>query len=102
MTTVPEAEAPARPKTAPALGPRRLKLQEYALVAVVLPLVGLVWVAGMDYWSSVWPEKWSPVENVRAAVEDDVIRRAILTSVVLGIVTGAALVASYPRSPAQR
>jgi iron(III) transport system permease protein len=64
----------------------------YALVAVVLPLIGLIYVSGMDYWSSVWPEKWSPVANVRAAIDDPVIRRAILTSVTLGVVTGAALV----------
>ena len=51
----------------------------------MLPLIGLIYVSGMDYWSSVWPEKWSPIANVRAAVDDPVIRRAILTSVTLGV-----------------
>lgn len=65
----------------------------YALVAVVFPVIGLIYVSGMDYWSSVWPpEQWSPIQNMRAAVDDPVIRRAIMTSVTLGVFTGAALV----------
>jgi iron(III) transport system permease protein len=70
----------------------RLIFFGYALVAVILPLAGLIYVSGMDYWSSVWPANWSPIKNVRDAVDDPVIRRAIVTSVTLGIVTGAALV----------
>jgi ribose transport system permease protein len=40
MTTVPETEAPARRRAVPALtGARRMQLQEYALVAVVVALL---------------------------------------------------------------
>jgi ribose transport system permease protein len=52
MTTVPEAGTPARPKAAPALGPRQLRLQEYALVGVVVVLLiaGTV-LEGQDFMS---------------------------------------------------
>jgi iron(III) transport system permease protein len=65
----------------------------YVLVAVILPLFGLIYVAGLDFWSSVWPpQSWHPLKNVKAAVDDPVIRRAIKTSVTLGLTTGAALI----------
>jgi iron(III) transport system permease protein len=65
----------------------------YIVAAVVLPLSGLVYVAGLDFWTSVWPpDSWHLLSNMQDAVDDPVIRRAILTSVVLGVVTGAALV----------
>jgi iron(III) transport system permease protein len=64
----------------------------YILIAVVLPVLGLVYVAGLDFWSGTWPDHWSPVANIRAALSDPQIRRAIETSVILGLGTGAALV----------
>ncbi|MEX2555154.1 MAG: ABC transporter permease subunit [Actinomycetota bacterium] len=64
----------------------------YAFVAVVLPVLGLAYVAGVEFWSNTWPESWSPVGNVREALEDEVIRGAMRTSILLGIVTAVALV----------
>jgi iron(III) transport system permease protein len=67
----------------------------YVLVAVVFPLLGLLYVAGLDFWSSVWPpQSWHLVKNIRAAVEDPVIRTAIKNSVMLGLGTGAVLIAA--------
>lgn len=64
----------------------------YIFIAVVIPLVGLVYVSGLSFWTSIWPPpSWNLVSNVRAAVDNPVIRRAIFTSVSLGIVTGVAL-----------
>jgi iron(III) transport system permease protein len=64
----------------------------YGLVAVVLPLLGLLYVSGMSFWTGEWPSDWSPIENMRAAIDDPVIRKAIVTSVELGILAGATLV----------
>lgn len=65
----------------------------YAFVAVVLPVLGLAYVSGVEFWSNTWPESWSPVGNIREALEDDVVRGAIRTSFLLGVVTAIALVA---------
>jgi iron(III) transport system permease protein len=65
----------------------------YALVAVVLPIFGLVYVAGLDFWTNQWPPgNWHLISSVRAAIDNDVIRKAIRTSVILGVTTGAVLV----------
>lgn len=64
----------------------------YGLVAVVLPLLGLLYVSGMSFWSGEWPSDWNPIENMRAAINDPVIRKSIITSVELGILAGATLV----------
>lgn len=65
----------------------------YVLVAVVLPIFGLAYVAGLDFWTSVWPPgSWHPISSIRAAVDNAVIREAIKTSVILGIATGAVLI----------
>ena len=63
----------------------------YIVVAVVLPVLGLLYVSGLDFWSGTLPAHWSPVANVRAAMRDSQIRTAIVNSVVLGLGTGAAL-----------
>lgn len=65
----------------------------YAFVAVVLPVLGLAYVSGVDFWANTWPESWSPVPNVREALEDEVVRGAMRTSITLAIVTAVALVA---------
>jgi iron(III) transport system permease protein len=65
----------------------------YAIVAVVLPIFGLVYVAGLDFWTSTWPpEHWHLFSSIRKAVDDPVIRSAIKTSVILGVATGAVLI----------
>jgi iron(III) transport system permease protein len=64
----------------------------YGLVAVVLPLLGLLYVSGMSFWSGEWPSDWNPIENMRAAINDPVIRKSIVTSVELGILAGATMV----------
>lgn len=67
----------------------------YALVAVVLPILGLVYVAGLDFWTNQWPpQSWHLFSSIHKAVDDPVIRSAIKTSVILGIASGAVLVAT--------
>lgn len=66
----------------------------YACVAVVLPIFGLVYVAGLDFWTSTWPpQHWHLFSSIRRAIDDPVIRSAIKTSVILGVATGAVLIA---------
>jgi iron(III) transport system permease protein len=79
------------------LGPARRRIGRaiflgYALVSVVLPLLGLLYVSGVGFWSAEWPATWNPLDNLRAAIDDQAIRHAIRTSIVLGIVTGACLI----------
>lgn len=64
----------------------------YAFVAVVLPVLGLLFVSGVEFWSSTWPAGWNPIPNVQEALEDDVVRGSIVTSMTLGLVTGVVLV----------
>jgi iron(III) transport system permease protein len=64
----------------------------YILIAVVLPVLGLLFVAGQDFWSGVWPAHWNPIPNIRGALNDSTIRSAILTSVGLGVGGGVLLV----------
>ena len=64
----------------------------YIFVAVVLPLFGLVYVAGQGFWSNSWPKRWNPLTNMEAAINDPVTRKAIMTSILLGLAVGAVLV----------
>lgn len=70
----------------------RLVFVVYALLSVVLPLAGLIYVAGLGLWSSTWPDHWDLVGNVQAAITNPVTGRAIYWSVVLGLTTAAALI----------
>lgn len=69
----------------------RLLFVSYIFIAVVLPLGGLVYVSGLDFWSASWPESWSLVSNVREALADERNQQAILWSVLLGLAGGVAL-----------
>lgn len=70
----------------------RLVFFGYILIAVVLPLLGLLFVAGQGFWSGAWPAHWNPLPNIKSAVDDHTIRTSIFTSVGLGIGAGAILV----------
>ena len=63
----------------------------FAFVAVVLPILGLLYVSGLDFWMEGWPSRWSPLSHIRSALQDPLIRGALIRSVGLGIATGAAL-----------
>ena len=70
----------------------RLIFLGYIFVAVVLPLLGLIYVSGLSFWSNRWPERWSPWSNIELAINDRVTRQAIVTSVILGLSVGAMLI----------
>lgn len=75
----------------------------YILVAVVLPLLGLLYVAGTSFWTGVWTHSWNPIPNIRSAIDDPTIRAAILRSVGLGLAAGAVLIgASHVLAYGQR
>ena len=63
----------------------------YACIAVLLPLLGLIYVSGVSFWSIDWPETWNPWTNLSFALDNPAIREAITTSVTLGVLTGALL-----------
>lgn len=64
----------------------------YLLLAVALPLVGLIYVAGVGFWAPTIPSEWRYVENFRTVIDNPTAQRAIITSLTLGVVTGVLLI----------
>lgn len=75
----------------------------YIAIAVVLPLLALLYLAGLGLWSKNYPNYWNPLPHLSAILTDPTVKPAILSSVKLGLLTGAALIAiAYIVSYGQR
>jgi iron(III) transport system permease protein len=70
----------------------RIVFLGYALIAVFLPLCGLIYVAGLKLWQGSWPSSWSLLSNVSSVMSSPQTRPAILWSLFFGLAGGAALI----------
>ncbi len=70
----------------------RLGFFGYALIAVFLPLCGLIYVGGLKLWQASWPTSWSLWSNVSDMLNSPQTRPAILWSLFFGVTGGLALI----------
>ena len=71
----------------------RLVLFLYMVIAVVLPIIGLLWVAGEAFWSGQLSGAWNPWPNVRSLLHNDQAMSGIKNSLLLGILGSIVIMA---------
>jgi iron(III) transport system permease protein len=64
----------------------------YIAVSVGLPLLGLIYVSGVSFWSLLFPAVWNPITNITAVLTSQQTEPAILWSIFLGITAGAVMI----------
>jgi iron(III) transport system permease protein len=64
----------------------RTVLVVYVIIAVVLPVLGLLWVSGVPFWGTSLSGKWDPITNLQLLWHNSEAVQGIINSVVLGVV----------------
>ncbi|HEY1530993.1 MAG TPA: ABC transporter permease subunit [Galbitalea sp.] len=64
----------------------------YIAVSVGLPLIGLIYVSGVSFWSLLFPTVWNPLTNIASVLTSQQTQPAIMWSVFLGIAAGAVMI----------
>lgn len=60
----------------------------YMIIAVVLPVLGLLWVSGVSFWSDQLTTAWNPWANIQLVWQNSGLMSGIKNSLLLGIVGG--------------
>lgn len=75
----------------------------YLVIAVGLPVLGLIYLSGVGFWQPALPTSWNPIPNIVEALGNSQVRTAIFNSVLLGLIAGLILVmATFTLSYGQR
>jgi len=64
----------------------RTVLVIYVIIAVALPVLGLLWVSGVPFWSSSLRGRWDPITNLQLLWHNSEAVQGIVNSVLLGVV----------------
>lgn len=71
----------------------RLIFVLYVAVTVAFPLLGLLYVSGVSFWSLLLPTTWNPLPNVKLVFSNPVASQAIVWSLLLGVGGGLIMIA---------
>ena len=64
----------------------RTVLVLYIIIAVVLPVIGLLWVSGVPFWGTSLAGPWDPITNLRLLWHNAEAVHGIVNSVLLGVI----------------
>lgn len=71
----------------------RTVLVLYIIIAVALPVAGLLWVSGVSFWSANLSGPWDPINNLKVLWHNSEAVQGIVNSVFLGVVGGIVIMA---------
>jgi iron(III) transport system permease protein len=69
----------------------RTVLVLYVIIAVVLPVLGLLWVSGISFWGTSLSSHWDPITNLQLLWHNSEAVHGVVNSVLLGVVGGGVI-----------